>query len=86
MSENNPQEFPAGENTFLIDGPQGKLEVLTLAAKEPSKGLGIICHPHPLHQGTMQNKVVFTLARAFQNKGAAARSKRRKAQTLRRDC
>ena len=27
-------------------------------------GLALICHPHPLHQGTMHNKVVTTLAKA----------------------
>jgi uncharacterized protein len=31
---------------------------------------GVICHPHPLHGGTMDNKVVWTLARAFQEHGA----------------
>jgi alpha/beta superfamily hydrolase len=28
------------------------------------RGLAVICHPHPLHGGTMDNKVVVTLARA----------------------
>jgi alpha/beta superfamily hydrolase len=27
--------------------------------------VGIICHPHPLHQGTMHNKVVTTISKAF---------------------
>ncbi len=31
---------------------------------------GVVCHPHPLHGGTMDNKVVWTLARAFQQFGA----------------
>jgi uncharacterized protein len=31
-----------------------------------------VCHPHPLHQGTMHNKVVHTLARTFERWGAAA--------------
>jgi len=31
---------------------------------------GVICHPHPLYGGTMDNKVVWTLARAFQELGA----------------
>jgi hypothetical protein len=29
-----------------------------------------VCHPHPLYGGTMQNKVVHTLARAMQELGA----------------
>ncbi len=31
----------------------------------------MICHPHPLHGGTMDNKVVVTLARAFHETGIA---------------
>jgi alpha/beta superfamily hydrolase len=33
--------------------------------------IGVVCHPHPLHGGTMQNKVVHTAARALQEAGAA---------------
>lgn len=32
----------------------------------------VVCHPHPLYQGTMHNKVVYTLARAAVQSGAAA--------------
>lgn len=32
---------------------------------------GVICHPHPLYGGTLDNKVVYTLARVFQEFGAA---------------
>jgi len=34
--------------------------------------VAVICHPHPLEQGTMHNKVVTTLARAFVRLGAVA--------------
>jgi alpha/beta superfamily hydrolase len=64
----NPTSFPPSETNFLIDGPAGHLELLTLAAKESAKGVAIICHPHPLQQGTMNNKVVHTLSRAFHQK------------------
>ena len=40
----------------------------TVAINEPdgaALGLAVVCHPHPLHGGTMDNKVVVTLARAF---------------------
>jgi len=60
--------FPEGESHFFIEGPAGKLEVQTLSAKNAHKGVGIICHPHPLFQGTMQNKVVHALSRAFHHK------------------
>src|SRR5678816_1332155 len=57
----------------LIDGPAGRLEA---RVEDPSPGsgprvLGVVCHPHPLYGGTMQNKVVHTLARAMQEVGAA---------------
>ncbi len=29
------------------------------------RGLALVCHPHPLHGGTLDNKVVQTLVRAF---------------------
>ena len=51
----------------LLRGPAGLLEVgLDEAAPgRPAQGLALVCHPHPLHGGTMDNKVVQTLARAF---------------------
>ena len=33
------------------------------------RGLAVLCHPHPLHGGTMDNKVVQTLARALRGAG-----------------
>jgi hypothetical protein len=32
--------------------------------------VGVVCHPHPLYGGTMQNKVVHALGRAMQELGA----------------
>jgi alpha/beta superfamily hydrolase len=46
---------PAGELVCAIDAP----------ATSAVRGLALICHPHPQHGGTMDNKVVVTLARAF---------------------
>lgn len=49
-------------------GPAGDL-VCALDAPAPDagspRGLAVICHPHPQHGGTLDNKVVATLARAF---------------------
>ena len=51
---------------FSIDGPAGRLESQLDEPKDPSaRGAVVICHPHPQHGGTMHNKVVHTLARAF---------------------
>tara|TARA_R110002110_G_scaffold121431_2_gene297195 strand:+ start:25152 stop:25805 length:654 start_codon:yes stop_codon:yes gene_type:complete len=63
----NPTEFPQDEKPFSIDGDVGILECVAKSVENP-KGLGIICHPHPLYQGSMHNKVVHTAARAFNNK------------------
>ncbi len=51
----------------LIPGPAGTLEAL-LETPETSRSdaFAVVCHPHPLHGGTMQNKVVHTVARACQ--------------------
>ena len=48
------------QNLF-IDGPAGKLEVILGEPRSIPKGLAIIAHPHPLHGGTMDNKVIHTL-------------------------
>lgn len=52
---------------------QGPAGVLGLAIDEPpggvTAGVAVICHPHPLHGGTMDNKVAQTLARAFVQAG-----------------
>ena len=45
--------------------------VLTTAQPAP-RGMAIIAHPHPLFGGTMDNKVVHTLARAFVQSGWTA--------------
>jgi alpha/beta superfamily hydrolase len=55
-----------------IEGPAGVLEVAVDAAIGPARATAVICHPHPLQQGTMSNKVVTTVARAFAKLGADA--------------
>ena len=57
----------------LIDGPAGPLEVvLQQPSHATATALALICHPHPLHGGSMDNKVVQTLARAFVELGFAS--------------
>lgn len=61
--------FETQETMMLIDGPAGQLEVMTLAPAHAKNAIAFICHPHPLYQGTMRNKVVFTIAKAFDDLG-----------------
>jgi alpha/beta superfamily hydrolase len=48
-----------------LAGPAGALEVALDAPAGEPLGVAVVCHPHPVHGGTMDNKVVITLARAF---------------------
>jgi alpha/beta superfamily hydrolase len=55
-----------------IEGPAG---AIACAVDEPAaapRGVVVLCHPHPQHGGTMDNKVVQTLARAFLHLGYRA--------------
>jgi len=57
--------LPARQS-LTIDGPVGPLEALIEHPRDVDPvGVAVICHPHPLHGGTLQNKVAHTLARAF---------------------
>lgn len=52
----------------VIDGPAGAIEAM-IERPPGARGdiMAVCCHPHPLYGGTMQNKVVHTLARACQD-------------------
>lgn len=54
----------------LVAGAAGKIEVAGQAPASP-RAVAVIAHPHPLFGGTMDNKVVTTLARAFTEGGCA---------------
>jgi len=48
-----------------IGGPAGELQIAIDQPGAPPVATAVICHPHPVYGGTMDNKVVQTLARAF---------------------
>jgi alpha/beta superfamily hydrolase len=48
-----------------VAGPAGRLQVQRDQPEGTPRGTAVICHPHPLFGGTMDNKVVQTMARAF---------------------
>jgi alpha/beta superfamily hydrolase len=52
-----------------IDGPAGAIECAIDEPMDAARGVAVVCHPHPQHGGTMENKVVQTLARAFVQRG-----------------
>jgi alpha/beta superfamily hydrolase len=47
-----------------VAGPVGNLECAVDQPAEALRGVAVICHPHPQFGGTMDNKVVQTIARA----------------------
>jgi alpha/beta superfamily hydrolase len=64
-----PKAFPQAPMRFLLPGPAGDLEVhcepASADADGARRGTAVICHPHPMHGGTMHNKVVTILERAL---------------------
>jgi alpha/beta superfamily hydrolase len=55
-----------------IDGPAGAVACAIDEPADAPRGVVVLCHPHPQHGGTMDNKVVQTLARAFLQLGYRA--------------
>ena len=47
----------------------GLLEVLVENPSDSPTAIGVVCHPHPLFQGTMHNKVAYMLARSYKAAG-----------------
>jgi hypothetical protein len=72
---------PPGAERLTLPGPAGTLEALVetpagdgadVAPGSVPAAFGVVCHPHPLYGGTLDNKVAYTLARAFIECGAPA--------------
>ena len=55
-----------------VAGPAGKIECAVDFPAAAPRGVALVAHPHPLHGGTLDNKVVQTLARAFVELGYTA--------------
>ncbi|HEY3858921.1 MAG TPA: alpha/beta fold hydrolase [Gammaproteobacteria bacterium] len=60
---NAPCSFP---------GPTGTIEGLLDDPDTAPTAVAVVCHPHPLQGGAMQNKVAYMLARAFNDMGAVS--------------
>ena len=62
----------AGTRRETVAGPAGRIECAVDEPAGGARGLALIAHPHPLFGGTLDNKVVQTLARAFVELGYVA--------------
>lgn len=59
--------YPKGN--LFIPASHGRLEAILKAPKGERRGVGLVCHPHPLGGGTMHNKVVFRAAAGLVDAG-----------------
>jgi uncharacterized protein len=69
---------PSRAERLVIPGPAGDIQALIETPAHPVvdagavRAFGVVCHPQPLYGGTLDNKVVYSLARAFEELGAPA--------------
>ena len=53
----------------MFAGPDGRLEGRYHHSKEENAPLALVLHPHPLHGGTMNNRIVYSMYQSFQRMG-----------------
>ena len=53
----------------IFNGPDGRLEGRYYQSKKPDAPIAIVLHPHPLHGGNMNNRVVFIMFNNFVERG-----------------
>ena len=53
----------------IINGPEGRIEGRYHHARGGTAPMALVLHPHPLHGGTMNNKIVYTLYQSFVRRG-----------------
>jgi len=61
-----------GGERFSVPGDAGGIETLVEPPQGSPRGIALVAHPHPLFGGTLDNKVVQTLARSFREMGYLA--------------
>ena len=59
--------YPKGN--LFIPASHGRLEAIVKEPAGTRRGIGLVCHPHPLGGGTMHNKVVFRVAAGLVDAG-----------------
>jgi len=76
-ADSTDKPFAKGEHRLTIAGPSGGLQAVLSVPDAGAEGtdfptsVAVICHPHPLMGGSLDNKVVFTLHRACRDQGLA---------------
>jgi uncharacterized protein len=53
----------------MFAGPDGRLEGRYHHSKETGAPLALVLHPHPMHGGTMNNRITYSMFQAFQRLG-----------------
>jgi hypothetical protein len=53
----------------IINGPEGRIEGRYHHVRSGPAPMALVLHPHPLHGGNMNNKVVYTLYQCFVRRG-----------------
>ena len=55
----------------MFAGPDGRLEGRYHHSKETGAPVALILHPHPLHGGTMNNRITYAMYQSFQRLGCS---------------
>jgi uncharacterized protein len=63
---------PRSTERLTVPGSAGPIEVVRNVPGPAVRGIALVCHPHPLQGGTLDNKVVQTLAKTFFGLGYVA--------------
>jgi uncharacterized protein len=66
-----PRNVTGRLHSITFPGPAGALEGLWKEPQGERRGCAVFAHPHPLHGGTMHNKVVFRAVQALTRSGFA---------------
>lgn len=70
------QSADSGEHRTTFEGHAGSIEAIIHLPDDYDetrvKAIAVCCHPHPLYEGAMSNKVVHTLAKTFAKMGLVA--------------
>ena len=71
MDTKQLETFPTSRQEFFLRGPEGKLECVAdvPSPSDERPATIILCHPHPLHGGTMHNKVITIMERSMRELG-----------------